>query len=223
MEGVEGYIHTLDKGGYFEVTNFSADDLKRGEMYKQNAERAKLKASFADYGEYLDSLEMRGTIEDFSVINLARITQLTNKSNQFNLTTRRYTQTEMERVFESDEYIRLCGRLEDKFGDNGIVSVVIGHIEGNVLDVELWLMSCRVLKRDMELAMLDCLVKAAKEKGIETIRGYYYPTKKNGMVKELYGDFGFEKVSEDEAGNTVWELKTAGYCDRNTHIKTNPF
>lgn len=222
MEGVEGYIHTLDKGGYFEVTNFSADDLKRGEMYKQNAERAKLKASFEDYGEYLDSLEMRGTIEDFSVINLARITQLTNKSNQFNLTTRRYTQTEMERVFESDEYIRLCGRLEDKFGDNGIVSVVIGRIEGNVLDMELWLMSCRVLKRDMELAMLDCLVKAAREKGIETIRGYYYPTKKNGMVRELYGDFGFGKVSEDEAGNTVWELKTAGYCDKNTHIKTNP-
>lgn len=219
MEGIENYIRTLDKGGYFEVTNFSADDLKRGEMYKQNAERAKLKATFADYGEYLDSLEMRAVIEDFSPITLGRITQLTNKSNQFNLTTRRYTGSEMERVAESNEYIRLCGRLEDKFGDNGIVSVVIGHIEGDCVDVELWLMSCRVLKRDMELAMLDCLVKAAKSRGVETVRGHYYPTKKNGMVKGLYGDFGFDKISEDSEGNTMWELKTEGYCDKNTHIK----
>lgn len=221
MEGIENYIRTLDKGGYFEVTNFSDDDLKRGEMYKQNAERAKLKAAFADYGEYLDSLEMRAVIGDFSPLTLGRITQLTNKSNQFNLTTRRYTQSEMERVAESNEYIRLCGRLEDKFGDNGIVSVVIGHIKGNCVDVELWLMSCRVLKRDMELAMLDCLVQAAKDRGVEVIRGHYYPTKKNGMVKGLYGDFGFEKVEEDSEGNSLWELRTEGYCDKNTHIKIN--
>ncbi|MCM1299432.1 MAG: HAD-IIIC family phosphatase, partial [[Eubacterium] siraeum] len=126
MDSVERYIHTLNKGGYFEVTNFSEDDLKRGEMYRQNAERAKMQSAFADYGDYLNSLEMHAEIKDFSPMDLARITQLTNKSNQFNLTTKRFTPAETERVFESSDYVRLCGRLTDKFGDNGIVSIVIG-------------------------------------------------------------------------------------------------
>ena len=110
---------------------------------------------------------------------LPRIVQLTNKSNQFNLTTRRYTQSEMEQVAESPNYIRLYGRLRDKFGDNGIVSVVIGEISGDALHIDLWLMSCRVLKRDMELAMLDELVEQCRTRGIRTIYGYYYQTAKN--------------------------------------------
>lgn len=221
MESIEGYIRTLDKGGYFEVTNFSEDDLKRGEMYKQNAERAKMQSAFADYGEYLDSLEMKAEIADFSPINLARITQLTNKSNQFNLTTKRFTPAEMEQVYKSADYIRLCGRLEDKFGDNGIVSVVIGKKDGAALDIELWLMSCRVLKRDMELAMLDTLAEEAARQGIEVLRGHYYPTAKNNMVKNLYGDFGFDKISEDNEGNTLWEYNIRGYQKKNRHIKVN--
>ena len=221
LDGVENYIRVLDGGGYFEVTNFSEDDLRRTEMYKQNAERAKMQASFANYGEYLDSLEMQAVIEDFSPINLARVTQLTNKSNQFNVTTKRYTQTEMEQVYGSHDYIRLCGRLTDKFGDNGIVSVVIGHRSGEVLDIDLWLMSCRVLKRDMEYAMLDVFVEEAAKRGVKLIRGYYYPTAKNKMVKDLFGDFGFERISEDEDGSTVWTLKTEGYENRNFHIRVN--
>ncbi len=221
LDGVENYIRVLDGGGYFEVTNFSEDDLRRTEMYKQNAERAKMQASFANYGEYLDSLEMQAVIEDFSPINLARVTQLTNKSNQFNVTTKRYTQTEMEQVYGSPDYIRLCGRLTDKFGDNGIVSVVIGHRSGEVLDIDLWLMSCRVLKRDMEYAMLDVFVEEAAKRGVKLIRGYYYPTAKNKMVKDLFADFGFERISEDEDGSTVWTLKTEGYENRNFHIRVN--
>lgn len=221
LDGVENYIRVLDGGGYFEVTNFSEDDLRRTEMYKQNAERAKMQASFANYGEYLDSLEMQAVIEDFSPINLARVTQLTNKSNQFNVTTKRYTQTEMEQVYGSPDYIRLCGRLTDKFGDNGIVSVVIGHRSGEVLDIDLWLMSCRVLKRDMEYAMLDVFVEEAAKRGVKLIRGYYYPTAKNKMVKDLFADFGFERISEDEDGSTVWTLKTEEYENRNFHIRVN--
>ncbi len=219
MTAPEEYIKTVDRSHFFEITSFSGDDLKRNEMYKKNAERAAMQSQFADYGEYLTSLDMVGVIDDFLPIYLPRITQLTNKSNQFNLTTRRFTTSEMEEVFADDSYIRLYGKLTDKFGDNGIVSVVIGKINGDTLDVILWLMSCRVLKRDMEYAMLDNLVEKAQEKGIKEIMGYYYPTAKNKMVKELYADFGFTKISEDEDGNTVWSLKTEGYNNKNNYIK----
>ena len=219
MDSVENYIMTLDRNGYFEVTNFSEDDLKRNEMYKANAERASQQASFADYNEYLLSLDMTAVIDDFLPVYLQRITQLSNKSNQFNVTTKRYTPTEMEAVFESDEYIRLYGKLVDKFGDNGVVSVVIGKKDGTVLNMELWLMSCRVLKRDMEFAMLDRLVERCREQGITTIKGYYYPTAKNNMVRDLYGRFGFDKISEDEQGNSVWELSVDTYQQKCHVIK----
>lgn len=217
MDAVENYIRNIDRSGFFEVTNFSQDDLKRNEMYQQNVERAAQMAAFSDYSEYLKSLEMEGIIDDFLPVYIARITQLTNKSNQFNLTTKRYTPDEMQAVFESNEYIRLYGKLIDKFGDNGVVSVVIGKKDGDTLDMELWLMSCRVLKRDMELAMLDVLVEKCRKAGIKTIRGHYYPTAKNNMVRGLYESFGFEKLSEDEAGNTAWTLSVDGYENQN-HI-----
>ena len=219
MDGVENYITTIDRSGFFEVTTFSEDDLKRNEMYKNNVLRSAQIAAFGDYDEYLRSLEMHGIIDDFIPVYLARITQLTNKSNQFNLTTRRYTSAEMEEVYHSSEYIRLYGKLIDKFGDNGVVSVVIGHKNGTVLDMELWLMSCRVLKRNMEQAMLDTLVEKCRQAGITHIHGYYYPTAKNHMVEKLYETFGFTLTQQDDAGNTVWELPVEGYENQN-HVIT---
>lgn len=221
FETPEECIRAVDRCGYFEVTNLSSDDAKRGEMYKANAQRAAAEKTFESYGDFLQSLEMKADIRDFDEVHLPRITQLTNKSNQFNVTTKRYTQAEMEAVAADNEHIRLCGRLEDKFGDNGIVSVVIGKKDCGKLRIELWLMSCRVLKRDMEYAMLDTLVEECKKQGISEIVGYYYPTKKNNMVKELFGDFGFSKISEDADGNTVWSLKTDGYSNKNKAIKVN--
>ncbi len=219
---VEDYIRVLDHAGYFEVTTLSADDAKRNEMYRQNVQRTELAQSFGDYGEYLKSLEMKGTIEGFIPIYLERIAQLSNKSNQFNLTTRRYTRTEIEEIAGDDAYIDLYGKLEDKFGDNGVVSVVIGHKEGEILHMDLWIMSCRVLKRDMEFAMMDELVAKSQAAGIRTIRGYYYPTAKNHMVENFYGQMGFTKVSEDTEGNTEWEFKVeADYQKQNQWIEVN--
>ncbi len=215
MEEVATYITTIDRSGFFEVTVFSDDDLKRNDMYRKNVLRSAQIAAFGDYDEYLRSLEMEAVIDDFLPVYLERITQLSNKSNQFNLTTRRYTPADMEAVYRSGDYIRLYGKLTDKFGDNGVVSVVIGHKNGSVLDVELWLMSCRVLKRNMEQTMLDVLVEKCREAGITHIRGYYYPTAKNHMVEKLYETFGFTLLSADEAGNTVWELPVAGYENQN--------
>lgn len=219
LETVEYYIKNIDHAGYFEVTKLSADDAKRNEMYRANAERTALASSFSDYGEYLDSLEMKGIVDGFEPVFIDRITQLTNKSNQFNLTTKRYNRTEIEEVAQSSEYIDLYGKLIDKFGDNGVVSVVIGHKKGDELDIDLWIMSCRVLKRDMEYAMMDELVKRAIAAGITKIKGYYYPTAKNNMVRDFYGQMGFVKISEDESANTVWEYDlTKGYDNKNHHI-----
>lgn len=201
---VQSYIQNIDRNGFFEVTNLSADDLKRNEMYQENAKRAQLQATFTDYKEYLLSLEMKAVVKSFESVYMARIAQLTNKSNQFNLTTRRYTQAEIEDISSNREYITLYGKLSDKFGDNGVVSVVIGHKEGQECHIDLWIMSCRVLKRDMEYAMMDMLVKRCKEEGISQIFGYYYPTAKNGMVCAFYKSQGFQKISEDSQGNTEW-------------------
>ncbi len=199
------YIQNLDRSGFFEVTALSDDDLKRNEMYKENAKRIQLMASFENYKDYLLSLEMTGIIRPFESIYMARIAQLSNKSNQFNLTTRRYTQAEIEKLAENPDYITLYGKLVDKFGDNGVVSVVIGHIVGQQCCIDLWLMSCRVLKRDMEYAMMDSLVHKCQQRGISVIRGFYYPTAKNRMVQDFYGLQGFQKVKEEESGSTEWE------------------
>ena len=201
---IEHYIEVLDRNGFFEVTTLSKDDLKRNEMYKQNAERAKAEASFSNYKDYLLSLNMKGIIKPFEPMYIERISQLSNKSNQFNLTTHRYTVADIEEIANDENYISLYGKLIDRFGDNGLVSVLIGHIIGDTCEMDLWIMSCRVLKRDLEFAMMDELVKKCKEKGVKKIIGHYYPTAKNNMVKDFYSIQGFSKISEDEKGNTDW-------------------
>ncbi len=221
FQNVSEAMYKLSRNGFFEVTSLSADDLKRTEMYAANARREAQRKSFESYSDYLLSLEMEAVIEDFRPVCLQRITQLTNKSNQFNLTTKRYTQQEMEEVSASSGHIRLYGRLADKFGDNGIVSVVIGCKKGVELHIELWLMSCRVLKRDMELAMLDELVRCCREAGIDRIIGYYYKTPKNSMVAELFGTLGFALTEKKENGDSVWCLETAGYVNQNKVIEVN--
>lgn len=220
IEKPEHYIQILDKSGFFEVTKLSEDDKKRNEMYKANQERRQQEASFGNYEEYLHSLDMVGTIRPFEPMYMARIAQLTNKSNQFNLTTKRFTQSEIEQTAADEKHITLYGKLEDKFGDNGVVTVVIGRVEEELLHMELWLMSCRVLKRDMEFAMMDEVIEKCCERGIKAIRGYYYPTAKNAMVKNFYELQGFTKISEDEAGNAVWEYQIPDeYVKKNNVIK----
>ena len=210
----------LDREGYFEAVHLNRDDAQRTTFYSENAKRADHEAQFTSYAEFLDSLSMEAEIASFSPVYLDRICQLTNKTNQFNLTTRRYTLPEMEAMARSDEFVTLYGRLKDKFGDNGLVSVIAARLAGQEMHVELWLMSCRVLKRDMELAMLDALVARAAARGATRIVGYYYRTAKNAMVAEHYGALGFERISAQSDGSqSVWQLTVAGYSPRNKHIR----
>lgn len=222
LDRPEHFIEILDRSGYFEVTSLSEDDLKRSRMYRENAERVQAQSACENYDEYLKSLEMRGTIKQFEPMYMSRIAQLTNKSNQFNLTTKRYSQGEIEEAAQDRARITLYGKLEDRFGDNGVVSVVIGRIQEKELHIELWLMSCRVLKREMEYAMMDELVEKCRRAGIDRIYGYYYPTAKNGMVKDFYELQGFDRVSVDEQGNTVWLYELGeNYEKKNRVIKVN--
>lgn len=218
---VDNAMYKLSRSGLFEVTAISSDDLKRSEMYAENAKRSAQKKSFKNYEDYLLSLEMNAVIEDFRPVYLQRITQLTNKSNQFNLTTKRYSDKDIEAVCDSSSHIRLYGRLSDKFGDNGIVSVIIGKIIENKLHVELWLMSCRVLKRDMEVAMLDELAEQCRKRNITEIIGYYFKTSKNNMVSDLFGKLGFSQLENNENGDSVWSLDITAYENKNKVICVN--
>src|ERR1022692_1812102 len=214
------YPFILEKYGCFEPASINEDDWKRARYYQENSTRSAAASAFGDYGEFLESLEMVAEIKPFSAVYLDRITQLTNKTNQFNVTTRRYTRAEIEEIAREDRYIHLYGRLIDKFGDNGLITVAVGEIQGRTLSILLWLMSCRVLKRGMEDAMLDVLVERCQERSIERIVGVYLPTAKNAMVSGLYEALGFTKTGEDESGRTTWlfDLPPA-YVPRNRSIR----
>ncbi len=201
---IERYISVLDKSGFFEVTYFSDDDVKRNDMYQANAKRTQSLVAYSSYEDYLKALEMKAVIEEFKSLFVSRISQLTNKSNQFNLTTHRYTQTEITDIMNNSQYITLYAKLEDKFGDNGVVSVVIAKINGTRCEIETWLMSCRVLQRGLEEAMMDKLVQVCKTRKIESIHGTYLKTAKNSMVADFYAKMGFDNVSVTENGDSKW-------------------
>jgi FkbH-like protein len=217
---IENFASYLDRAGYFEPISLLVDDLQRAKFYEGNNKREELESKFSDYGEFLSSLQMVAEINHFSQVYLDRIAQLTNKTNQFNLTTKRYALTEMVALSEDSNAITLYGRLTDKFGDNGLITVVAGTIRDRDLHIDLWLMSCRVLKRDMEFAIFDRLVSDSIGKGLDKIVGYFYKTAKNGMVSKHYESLGFELVSEDECGNSTWEFRIdRKYENKNQYIK----
>jgi FkbH-like protein len=217
---VSRFAEIIESGRYFEPVSMTKEDLSRAALYESNSARASMEATFANYGEYLDSLEMTAEIERFKPLYIERIAQLTNKTNQFNLTTRRYSLAEMEEVLHDSRFIGLYAKLSDRFGDNGLISVVLGRREDDLLHLDLWLMSCRVLKRDVELAVLDVLVEHAMSVGVTTLMGYYLPTKKNGMVADHYEKLGFDPVAVDSAKDaSIWKLDVTLYTPRNRHIK----
>jgi len=212
------FIDHIDRNGYFEPISLSADDINRNKYYEDNKKRANEESIFTSYDDFLSSLNMTAEIKSFSSVYLDRITQLTNKTNQFNLTTKRYTTGEIKNIASSNEYIKIYGKLTDKYGENGLVAISIGSLKQNQCHIDLWLMSCRVLKRDMEFAMLDEFVTQCKEKNVSTIIGYYYKSAKNNMVADLYEKFGFE-LSETDNENTIWALDIKHYKNKNNFIK----
>lgn len=204
-----GYARTLAAAGYFEAIAFSDEDRARADMYQANARRLNLQGQTSDLQSYLRSLEMRIVFGSFDRTTRSRVTQLINKSNQFNLTTRRYTEPQIEQFEHDGDAMTLHVRLLDKFGDNGIICVVICRpSRPGTWTIDTWLMSCRVLGRCVEQAVLAEILFRARAAGISTLEGLYLPTERNEMVAEHYGKLGFTRIETASDGSSRWELKT---------------
>jgi len=203
------YARTLLAAGYFEAVAFSSEDKKRAEFYQDNARRVALQQRAGNVDAYLESLEMRMTVSPFDDPGRSRIAQLINKSNQFNLTTRRYTEAEVAAAQHDPAVFTLQVRLADTFGDNGIISVLICRREGSDWSLDTWLMSCRVLGRKVELAVLQELLSQARAQGVTRLLGTYLPTEKNALVRDHYEKLGFTLVEQRSDGSSTWELAVA--------------
>jgi FkbH-like protein len=218
-ESAAEFVAQLDVAGWFDTVALASEDLERTAMFRDNARRADVERNAASFEEFLASLEMKAEIGPFSSTVIERVTQLINKTNQFNLTTRRYTSAEVTAMVEKGELVTLRARLKDKFGDNGLISVVIAEQKAEILHVDTWLMSCRVLKRGMEEALFDELVRQCQHRKIRSVIGYYSRTKKNGMVAGFYESLGFARIGgDDDASTWRFDLPEA-YPPKNRFIE----
>jgi FkbH-like protein len=201
------YARTLAAAGYFEAIRFSKEDLTRADFYQDNSRRIALQQQVGDLDSYLASLEMEITFAPFDETGRTRIAQLISKSNQFNLTTRRYSEAEVAQIQQDPSCFSLQARLQDVFGDNGMISVIIcRHVDRDTLEFDTWLMSCRVLGRRVEEVTLDEVISYAAQQGYRKLIGRYIPTERNALVKDHYEKLGFEKIRSLESGETVWQL-----------------
>ena len=192
------YVGQLADSRLFEPRNITAEDAERTSQYRSDAQRKALESSVTDMGAYLESLQMEAGISEFTPVDVPRLSQLINKSNQFNLTTRRRSEAEVTAVMHDPNFIGYSVRLKDRFGDHGLISIVIGEKAGDTMKIDTWLMSCRVLKRGVEEIVLNELVRLAKWKNCQSLLGTYLPTPKNEMVRDFYGKMGFTLTNESE-------------------------
>jgi FkbH-like protein len=213
------FAHAIADAGYFEGLSVTEEDRERTSQYQGNRAREALKASATDLENYLRGLEMQLVSKRFDRLGLQRVVQLINKSNQFNLTTRRYTEQDVLAVMHDPNAFGLQLRLLDRFGDNGVIAIIIGRLrDGTDLDIDTWLMSCRVLGRQVEAATLNLIAAQAMKLGATRLVGEYIPTKKNGMVKNHYSKLGFTVVETREDGGSRNVLDLASFTPAATFI-----
>ena len=210
----------LDRGRYFEVSVVTEEDRQRSELYRARGAARVLETESTDISQFLTSLEMKAQIRVFEPISIARIVQLVNKSNQFNLTTKRMTRAEVEESARDSSVLTLTVRLADRFGDHGLISVLAGRFDDKLLDIDLWLMSCRVLKRGVERLLLNEVVRAARARGIGEIRGTFIPSGRNELVRGHYSELGLAELPSD-GRTTRWTLTVDDFKPLDTFIATD--
>ncbi|HEY7208861.1 MAG TPA: HAD-IIIC family phosphatase [Bryobacteraceae bacterium] len=214
------YVRAICELNLFETTAFSAEDVQRAEMYRLEAARREEQANYGSIEEFLQSLEMKMTLAPFDSYHLPRIAQLMQRSNQFNLTTQRRSEADCAALAKDARFLPLYATLADRLGDHGLISVVIVEHCGDEVAIRDWLMSCRVLKRGVEQTIMNAVFRHARELGATHVTGEYRPTAKNGMVKQFFAEFGFEKIS-DADGQTKWRMKVDDYQPASVFIEVN--
>lgn len=214
------YLEYLYSLNLFETASYSAEDKDRTTQYQVEAQRTSLRRTFANEEEFLQSLDMVAEVSGFNAFNTPRVAQLSQRSNQFNLRTVRYTEADVAHLAADSKTVDLSFTLRDKFGDNGLVAVVVmKEVDANRLFVDTWLMSCRVLKRGMEHFTLNTMVTEAVSKGYKRLTAEYIPTAKNAMVADHYERLGFCLLEEDDKGVKRYELSLDGYKPLTCHIE----
>jgi FkbH-like protein len=223
-EDPANYVSCLSELNLFEVAGTSSLDHDRTATYREQARRESARLEFHNLDDYLQSLEMTATVARFDAFHLPRIAQLIQRSNQFNLTTRRYSEAECASFMSDvDGCFPFWISLSDKFGDNGLILVAICRLSDDALDIESFLMSCRVLQRGVEQLAMNTIIDVARRRGLARVTGRYVPTTKNGMVKDFYRHFGFEAIAEGPDGESEFEIALADYLPTNVRIEViNP-
>ena len=212
-EDVADYLPFLYQQNLFETTSFTEEDTKRNDQYREEAERTKIQQQFTDENDFLQSLQMSADIKAIDKFTLPRAAQLTQRSNQFNLRTIRYTEEKLTKILADKDKFTLTISLSDKFGDYGLISLLILHkINDADLFIDTWIMSCRVLKRNVEELVLNEVVEIAKQNKCTRILGEFIPTSKNELVKDHYKKLGFSESGKH------WELLPVNYSPRETFI-----
>lgn len=206
------YVPYLRRQNLFETASASGLDKDRTKQYQEEAKRTEFKTQFDSAHSFLESLEMASTVKPFDKFSIPRVAQLTQRSNQFNLRTKRYTEKDIKKFSESKNHETITFDLKDKFGEYGIISVIILEQKDNSWFIDTWIMSCRVLKRNVEEFVVNSIIQLAKQKGITTIVGEYIPTKKNVIVKDLYSNLGFGSEGK------LWTLDVNKYSERTTFV-----
>jgi FkbH-like protein len=217
------YVGCLAGAGYFEAVTFTAEDRQRGDQYAANATRRTLLQASESLDEFLRGLEMTVVFGSFQAVDLARIAQLINKTNQFNPTTRRHSAGDVARFSGAEHCLTLQFRLLDRLGDNGLVSAMILRPDDqapDLLEIDTWVMSCRVFGRQLEQEAMNIAVEAARRRGACRFRADFLPTPKNAVVSELYSTLGFTRAPDHSPvdGATRWLLDLPHYVTRRTHI-----
>lgn len=216
------YVKALVELNLFETTAFSAEDAQRSTLYRQEAQRRLAETTAASFEDYLQSLDMTIEVTRFAPEQLSRITQLLQRSNQFNLTTQRHNQAQCEAMMNDREgCLPLTASLRDRFGDHGLISIVVVRPDraADTAVISDWLMSCRVLTRGVEEYLMNHVVEQARGWGLSTVTASYIPTSKNAMVKDFYARFDFRKTAEHADGRIDWTLPVAEYTRRDVFIR----
>ncbi|MBC7629001.1 HAD family hydrolase [Ferruginibacter sp.] len=207
------YLSYLQSLNLFETVSHTEEDAFRTKQYQEETKRVVMKQSFESVDEYLASLEMEAKVESINSFNLARCAQLTQRSNQFNLTTLRYTEEQLKNFIKKGGKA-ICISLKDKFGDYGLISLLLLEKKDNTMHINTWIMSCRVLKRGVEELAINEAVQLGQQEGCSELHGIYLPTAKNGMVKLLYSTMGFEQINDRES-----RLKCTNFAPLKSFIK----